>query len=98
MTNILTDSGGRQKRRFAATRSRFFAKMRPPRVFWANFGSRKRYARTYARDLKMAFGPPTRLHVVHVGFTVTGDAKVVSVSDEMIRLLARESMTNMHGS
>jgi hypothetical protein len=61
--------GSRQKRRIAATRSRFFAKMRPPRVFWAHFGSRKRYARSYARDFKMAFGPPTRLPVVICDFS-----------------------------
>jgi hypothetical protein len=36
-------------------------KMRPPRVFWEHFGSRKRYARSYARNFKMAFGPPTML-------------------------------------
>ena len=30
-------------------------KMRPPRVFWGHFGSRKRYARSYARDLKYDF-------------------------------------------
>ena len=49
LTHILADSGGRPKRRFAATMSRFFAKMRPPCVFGANFGSRKRYVRSYAR-------------------------------------------------
>ena len=65
LTNILTDSGGRQKRRFAATSSRFFAKMRPPRVFWPIFGSSKRYARSYARYFKMAFGTPTRLRIAH---------------------------------
>ena len=47
--------GSRQKRRIAATRSRFFAKMRPPRVFWGHFGSRKRYASSYARDLNNDF-------------------------------------------
>ena len=71
--------GSRQKRRIAATRSRFFAKMRPPRVFWDNFGSRKRYARSYARDFKMAFGPPTRLQVVAwVPFTYSLHARYLA--------------------
>jgi hypothetical protein len=37
------------------------AKMTPPRVSWAEFGSKKMYTRSYARNLKMARGPPTRL-------------------------------------
>ena len=39
----------------------FPQKMRPPRVFGENFGSRKRYVRSIARDLKIASGPPTEL-------------------------------------
>ena len=49
--------GSRQKRQFAATRSRFFAKMRPPCVFWANFGSRKKVCEVLCSRLKNGFWP-----------------------------------------
>jgi hypothetical protein len=70
---MIADTNGRQKRLFAATRSRFYAKLRPPRVFWAHFGSIKRYGRSCARDFKMAFGPPTRL-TIHLGVVHSGAA------------------------
>ena len=41
------DISGRQKRRFVATGSHFLAKARPPHVFWANFGSKKRSTGSY---------------------------------------------------